>query len=268
MMAKWRTIVLGAVGSLLAVVLLLVAFNAEVRGMVLLAVAPKHFREAVFLRLANGAGEEVYLLGTIHGRHLTTEDYSLVHLQAVLHHLQPDLLLVESRPEELARDNWGDGPIEMPFVSLTARAAGIEVQGMDWWVLREGDHRTNSKAREDRMFQNILTHLPGHRKVLILTGFSHVEGFRQRFLANGFRQMPFSSAEKQALFDPSDQTFIFPCGMRYYIQKRIALDRATLQGVQDPWWRKRIADAIAFREALLDTIATVGEQEPCEFNRR
>ena len=261
MVPKLRRIVLFVVGGLLVTSILLIAFNAELRGRLLLIFAPQYFREAEFLRFADNTEQEVYLLGTIHSNHLTTKDYSLLHLQAVLEHLEPDLLLVESRPEELTLDNWGDGPIEMPFSSLTAQAKGIEVQGMDWWVMND-NHQINNDERENRMFQNILTRLPSHHMVLILTGFSHVEGFQRRFLASGYRQIAFSSAEKKALFDTSDQTLIFPYGMTYYIEKRIEIDQVILQSETDSFWRDRIANAIAFRQEFLKTIAMVGERQP------
>lgn len=261
MVTSLRKIFLWVVGGLLVAGILLIIFVVEPRGGVFLVFAPKHFREAVFLRFSGNSGEDVYLLGTIHGNHLTTKDYSLLHLQAVLEHLDPELLLVESRPEELERDNWGDGPIEMPFASLTAQASGIEVQGMDWWVMN-GTRQIGSEERENRMFQNILTSLPGHHKVLILTGFSHVEGFKRRFLASGYRQMAFSSVEKKALFDTADQTYIFPYGMTYYIEKRIENDQLILQGETDSFWRDRIANAIAARQEFLKTIALSGERQP------
>lgn len=261
MMVKLRRITLVIVGGLLVSGILLITFNAELRDELLLIFAPKYFREAEFLRFADNTGQEVYLLGTIHGKHLTTKDYSLLHLQAVMEHLKPNLLLVESRPEELAQDNWGDGPIEMPFASLTAQAKGIEVQGMDWWMMND-NHQIDSDERENRMFQNILTSLPSHHTVLILTGFSHVEEFQRRFLASEYHQIAFSSAEKQTLFDTSNQTLIFPYGMTYYIQKRIEIDQLTLQSETDSFWRDRLVEAIAARQEFLKTIAAVGEQQP------
>jgi len=261
MVPKLRRIVLFVVGWLLVTGILLIALNAELRGRLLLIFAPQYFREVEFLRFADNTGQEVYLLGTIHNSHLTTKDYSLLHLQAVLEHLEPDLLLVESRPEELARDNWGDGPVEMPFASLTAQEKGIEVQGMDWWVMND-NHQINSDGRENRMFQNILTRLPGHHMVLILTGYSHVEGFQRRFLASGYRQIAFSSAEKKTLFDTSDLTLIFPYGMTHYIKKRIEIDKLILQNETDSFWMDRKANGIAFRQEFLETIAMIGERQP------
>ena len=149
----------------------------------------------------------------------------------------------------------------MPFASLTAQEKGIEVQGMDWWVMNY-NHQINSDERENRMFQNILTRLSNHHMVLILTGFSHVEGFQRRFLARGYRQIAFSSAEKKALFDTSDQTLIFPYRMTHYIKKRIEIDQLLLQSETDSFWRDRRANAIAFRQEFLKTIAMVGERQP------
>jgi len=233
----------------------------DVGDELLLTLSPKAFRDTKFLRFSGEGGREVYLLGTLHGRHLTTKDYSLLHLQAVQAHLKPDLLLVESRPEELARDNWADGPIEMPFASLAARAKGGDVAGSDWWSMT-ADHVINSDAREDAMFENVRRDMAAHRRVLILTGYSHVEGFARRLLASGFRPMAFSAAEKRALFDTKGETLRFPRGMTHYVQKRIETDRSALRLQTDGFWRARLAAAIADRRRVLETISTVGEQPP------
>lgn len=262
-MNRLRRIALVMLGGILAFAALLVTFNSELRGGLLLTVAPGYFREIQFLRFTDGQGQELYLLGTIHEGHLTTPSYSLWHLQAVLEHLKPDLLLVESRPVELAKGNWGDGPIEMPFASLTAQAEGTEVQGMDWWVKESVTAMgSNSDEREDRMFQNILTALPNHRTVLILTGWSHVEGFQRRLRGKRYDELPFSSAERQGLFDMAGITPVFPKGMTHYIQKRIEIDRLALQSETDSFWQDRIEKGIAVRRELLKTIAEVGEQQP------
>lgn len=61
-------------------------------------------------------------------------------------------MLVESRPEQLAKDNWADGPIEMLFASLTARSLGIEVDGVDWHEDDPSKFGTTWKERDDRRF--------------------------------------------------------------------------------------------------------------------
>jgi hypothetical protein len=109
---------LGGLAVVLAV-LCVPLLNSEIRSFLLFKFAPESARDAHFLRLTADR-QAVYVLGTIHGDHLSSAAYSLQHVQAVVENLKPDLLLVESRPEELAKDNWADGPIEMPVASLTA----------------------------------------------------------------------------------------------------------------------------------------------------
>jgi|SRR5580700_5549619 hypothetical protein len=231
----------------------------ELQAELLLKMSPKAFRDAEFLRFADSAGDEVYLLGTIHGDHLTTPGYSLWNLGAVVTRLHPDLLLVEERPEEVARGHLGDGPIEMPFAALTGKAEGIAVEGMDWWTMN-ASHQVDPPEREERMFANVSAALPGHHKVLILTGFSHVDAFAPKLVALGRRPAPFATADKERLFDPSGEPTTFPPGMTQAVEQRIADDQAAMAGVTDAFWKARLADVIASRRALLATIAKVGER--------
>lgn len=113
---RWLRRVAIALAMLGALVVVTAASIREVRDLALVTIAPSYARDANFVRFSKGP-VEVFVLGTIHGRHLTTPAYSLAHLLAVVANMAPDLLLVESRPEELARGRWGDGPIEMPFAA-------------------------------------------------------------------------------------------------------------------------------------------------------
>lgn len=259
-MRRALTILLSlGVFAIAVVSFLFASFSAEIRDELLLRVSPELFRRAVFVKLENSKHEQIYLLGTIHDRHLTTASYSLTQIESVVLRLRPGLLLVESRPEELARDNWADGPIEMPVASLTARSAQVGVKGFDWWVA-DNTHQIDSDERERRMFQNIRDALPDKHSVLILTGFSHVETFRQELTSIGYSSAPFSSAEKDALFAPVSDRFVFPHGMARYLQRRIALDRASSQTETDPFWKSRMDDAIEARLKLLKIVASTGEQ--------
>lgn len=219
-----------------------------------------HIKELAFYQLIDGKDLTIYLLGTLHSTHLKFPWYSLGHIQALIKNLDPDLLLIESRPEELVNGNWGDGPIEMPFAALTAQSLGIEVQGMDWW--KKEDLLSDSTEREDRMMQNILAALQGHRIVLILTGWSHVKGFLQRLEKAGYIYIEFPSAEKQKLFDISGTKFVFPPGMSYYIQKRIDIDTVALLSESDSEWISRLESGIKARQKLLKIIEKVGEESP------
>jgi hypothetical protein len=231
----------------------------ELRAALLLRASPKTLRDEVFLRFTNPAGEQLYLLGTIHGDHLTTPDYSLPDIGAAVTRLHPDLVLVEERPEQMARGAWGDGPIEMAYASLTARALGIAVEGMDWWTMNAA-HAADPPERDDRMFANIAADLPNHHKILILTGFSHVDAFAARLPVLGWRPAGFATAEKDSLFDTSGLPSTFPPGMTDAIKRRIVDDSDTMAGVTDPFWKARLADAVGARQKLLAIIAKVGER--------
>ena len=80
------------------------------------------------------------VVGTIHSAHLVQRDYPLARLAAVLSAAHPDLVLVEIRPEPFAAGHLEDGPFEMTYVTLLARAAGVPVEPIDWW--REEDRRS------------------------------------------------------------------------------------------------------------------------------
>ncbi|WP_204524435.1 hypothetical protein [Clostridium coskatii] len=44
---------------------------------------------------------------------LDSTPYSYLNLKSVIENLRPDLLLIESRPEQLKNGNFADGPGEM-----------------------------------------------------------------------------------------------------------------------------------------------------------
>jgi hypothetical protein len=233
--------------------------SSEIRSLLLFKLAPAHARDAHFLRLQEN-GQVVYLLGTIHKDHRTSEAYSLWHIAAVIEHLKPDLLLVESRPEELAKDNWGDGPIEMPFASLTARSLGIAADGIDWWQKAGSRPGTSSPKREDQMFRNCMARLPGHGTVLILVGYSHVAELRERLDRAGYALDSFERQEKQALFSTSDMPTTFPSGLKHYLQKYVDAMRNELEQETDPAWISAIQANLAVRQDVLHWIETVGER--------
>lgn len=76
--------------------------------------------------------------------------------------------MVESRAEELAQDNWGNGPVEMLFASLTAKDLGIAVDGMDWLDLVSLNPGRSNSLREDKMVENIISRISNNQKDLIL----------------------------------------------------------------------------------------------------
>jgi hypothetical protein len=242
-------------------------FNSEVRSFFLFKIAPAYARDAHFLRLT-GKDPLVYLLGTIHTAHCTSEVYSLWHLDAVIDHLRPDLVLVESRPEELAKDNWGDGPVEMPFASLTARWLGIAVDGVDWWNRSGSQPGTSNPEREDRIFHNTLARLPGHRTVLVLVGYSHVSELRDRLAKAGYENAAFDREEKGALFSTSGRQAIFPPGLKHYLKKYVDATRTDLEQETDPAWRKAMEANLIVRQKMIDLVDKVGERPTTQKKAR
>jgi len=240
--------------------------SCEVRSFLLFQLAPGYARDAHFHRL-RGHDQAVYLLGTIHQRHCTSDAYSLWHLEAVIDHLKPDLVLVESRPEEPARDNWADGPIEMAFASLTARSLGISADGIDWWDKATSRPRTSNPEREQRLFENVLQQLPGRRTVLILVGYSHVAELRQRLEQAGYRAHRFERPEKQDLFATQGRPHTFPPGMKHYLQRYVAAARRELEQETDSAWRSATEANLARRQEVLDLIEQVGERPPSTDSR-
>jgi len=91
-------------------------------------------RALLVLCLAGCATTQATVVGTIHGAHLRTPGYPLSTLDDVLDRVRPDLVLVEIRPAPFAAGEYEDGPPEMTYVTLRARARGIAVEPIDWWL--------------------------------------------------------------------------------------------------------------------------------------
>lgn len=256
-LVKWILLIVFSI--LIAGVVIILTFNTEIRNYAFFQVAPDYAKKVTFVKVGKES-QEIYLLGTIHGQHLTTKDYSLSHIGSVIKNLNPDLVLVESRPEELAKDNWGDGPLEMPFASLTAKSMGISVGGMDWSDKNVNPGTTN-ETRDDKMVTNILQSVKGYRKVLVLTGFSHVPEFTTRLQKEGYKEMAFSNTEKEKLFLTPNTKFLYPKGMSYYIEKKINVEKDELSKEKDPEWISAIKNVIESRQELLKNIKVIGEKK-------
>jgi len=254
--AKWAGIIIGA--SLL-VVTGLVALNRELRSFLLYAVAPASARDQNFILLEKNGSASTYLLGTIHDDHLSTPEFTLVHLKAAITNLRPQLLLVESRPEQIASGVLGDGPVEMPFAALSARELGIAVDGIDWWQRTEGARRTD-ESRDDRMYGHLKERIPSTGTVLVLVGFSHVGELADRLQKDGYQLSEMSDARKHELFVGASEPLSFPPGMTHAIEQRIAQLDAEIAAEPDGEWKERLGSVKKRRQALLDVIHATGER--------
>lgn len=250
LLAGLALLAVGAVGLLLGV--------TELRSALLFKVAPVYARDTHLLRYRDAAGSEVAVLGTIHTAHLDSTSYSLWHLAALVAHLRPDRLLVESRPGELLQGNTCDGPVEMGFVTLEARALGVAVAGMDSWERGSPSGRSND-AREDAMFEHTRPHLHLPGVTLIVTGFSHVPEFARRLETSGYRLTPPSPGQAE-LFAPGAGSRLFPRGMAACVEARIAHDERERSAEPDPGVRQGLEGAIAVRRRLLALVQATGER--------
>lgn len=243
-------IIVGILGLAIVGLALLVIINAEIRNYLLFKLSPGYAKNITFVKLLKDQ-QLVYILGTIHGAHLSVRDYSLWHIKAVIKNLRPDLLLVESRPEELDQDNWADGPIEMVFSSLTAMELGIPVCGMDWWDYELFSAGRSNDLREEKMFKLATSQISNQKRALLITGFSHVPEFTKRFLNKGYSHPDFPSAEKEKLFATTDNEELYPTRMAFYIEKRIKLDKKAIVDVKNPKLRLALKDSVAFWSKFL-----------------
>jgi hypothetical protein len=106
----------------------------SIASLVMLSCAPP---PSTIARSPEKTSSNAIVVGTAHKGHLLVADYPITKLGDVLSSYAPDLVLVEIRPEAFALSHFEDGPIEMSYVTLTARAMGIDVEPIDWW--REED---------------------------------------------------------------------------------------------------------------------------------
>lgn len=195
-----------------------------------------------------GTGQVVFLAGTTHQYHYEDPAYSIWHVKAIVTGLDVDAVLVEMMPDAIDEGRFGDGPVEMPFIALVAKDAGLDVAGMDsGW---DGGWR----GRQGRMFQHVQRHLPAHRRLLITSGFMHVRQFEQQLQKEGFVVVPWSEEERQQVFRRVvEQTW--PKELAPALRAAISRARAgTLQ--TDP---ERSADVTWFIQVRQQVLRVMGE---------
>jgi hypothetical protein len=233
----------------------------ELRSFLLFGLAPRWAQRLTFVKLCGQSGQVVYMLGTLHAKHLRSRTFSLRHIQAVIENLMPDVLLVEIRQSELAAGNIGEGPVEMVFSNLIAQRNGIKVAGIDWWSVSMGPPNSSPKVRDIQMVKNIIDAVAENSLALVLVGYSHVPDFVDHLCARGFAKISFSEREKATLLAPSLRCFKFPKGMGAAIRKATdRLVRRRREG-ENSAWTAAFEDLIRSREAVLAQINSIGEED-------
>ncbi len=181
--------------------------------------------------------KEIYILGSLHHMHYNLPDYSFQHLKVVLTNLKPDILLIESRQEELAKGNYADGPIEMFYLHMAALALNIPVKGIDWFTYENSKPGTTNKKRDQMITTNIIDKSKDHKKVLVIIGATHMLVETKMLKQKGYKLDSLDLEDKQSLFSNSDKDLIFPRETIKYINKRIKIEKANLQSqaMSDIW---------------------------------
>jgi hypothetical protein len=181
--------------------------------------------------------KEIYILGSLHHMHYNLPDYSFQHLKAVLTNLKPDILLIESRQEELEKGNYADGPIEMYYLHMAARNSNIPVKGVDWFSYEVSKPGTTCKRRDQMITTNIIDKSKDYKKVLVIIGATHMLVETKMLKQKGYKIDTLDLEEKQSLFSNSDKDLIFPRDTIKYINKRIGIEKDNLQSqtMSDIW---------------------------------
>jgi hypothetical protein len=96
---------------------------------------------------------DAMVVGTAHRGHLTVAGYPFSKLDETLDAFHPDLVLVEIRPQAFAEGRYEDGPIEMSYVTLKARARGIAVEPIDWYLDSDVGREPNEDPARARAYQ-------------------------------------------------------------------------------------------------------------------
>ncbi|MBW2700679.1 MAG: hypothetical protein JRF33_07640 [Deltaproteobacteria bacterium] len=242
----------------------------ELRTFVAFKLAPSYARNLNFKKMVRFDRASVYLLGTIHEDHLTSGEYSLLHLKAVIENLHPDLLLLEQRPQMVAEGYAGDGPIEMPFAHLTALEMSIPVDGIDWWKKGSSIRRTDAN-RDDRMYRNLQERIPAKGTVLVLCGYSHVPELIERMMNDRYVEAEISSSRRDFLFDIGDSLLSYPPGMKHAIAQRVYQEEQNAKVEIDPAWKSDLLTVATSRRKFLSVIEKVGERKvriPCEPSKQ
>ena len=199
--------------------------------------------------------EEIYILGSLHHMHYNLPDYSFQHLKAVLTNLKPDILLIESRQEELEKGNYADGPIEMYYLHMAARDLNIPVKGVDWFSYEDSKPGTTNKKRDNVITQNIINSSKRHNKVLVVVGATHMLVETKMLKQKGYKIDTLDLEDKQYLFSNSDKDLIFPRDTIKYINKRIKIEKDKLQSqAMKEIWRNATQRVILDLENFINKI--------------
>ncbi len=173
--------------------------------------------------------QEIYLLGSLHHMHNGLPNFGYQHLKAVLMNLNPDVLLIESRQEEIETGNVADGPLEMFYLHMAAKDKGIPVKGVDWFSYTETKPGGTNKTRDNQISKNILRYSKGYKKVLIVVGATHMLIESKRFKKLGYKSSKIEQTQLNSIFKTNETTHVFPETTIKFLDIRISRENEILK---------------------------------------
>jgi hypothetical protein len=201
------------VGGLLVVVALPLRFRRALRFIY----RRLRGRNANLTVMRDTAGREALLMGTIHNRHMDTPGYGLSEVQAMVQNVDFELVAVEVIPSEIDKGFYGEGQIEMPVVTLTARERNIRVVGIDESPSLGWGNRHN---RMNEHIDSIIADIHWQR-VLIVAGSGHMPSFSDVFMAAGFIEVDVDDDTKNRWFTPPEPQ-PWPAGLLEALEQAMA----------------------------------------------
>lgn len=182
-------------------------------------------------------GKIIYLLGSLHHMHNNLPNFGYQHLKAVLINLKPELLLVESRQEEIELGNFADGPLEMFYLHMAAKELGIPVKGVDWFSYTNSKPGGTNSTRDSKMNENILKFSEGYTKTLVVVGATHMLIESKRLNKIGYKSIKMNQIQLDSFYKTEESTTIFPEETKAFIDKRISREKQvlTINDLDDKW---------------------------------
>ena len=209
-------------GVICVVLLSLIIFSKEFAFLLGFMVFPLKTRNKSLRKYVNAKDQVVYILGTIRSKHLSEEKYSLMHIEAIIANLAPELLLIESKLEKIANEELVDGTIEMLYAYFIAKEEGVRVKGIDWRK-KTVEFRKSSILRENKMFANLINAINNSHVSLVLTGFSHAIKFDKKMKLCGFKRIKVAKEELERLFEVRRNELYIPPKLVDYLNKKLEI---------------------------------------------
>jgi|GEM_PF-1330761 len=164
--------------------------------------------------------QTIMFIGTVHWGHIKGKFYELRELRNIYSKVNPEVVMVESRPEQIAKGNVADGPIEMLYTYLHAKNDGYTVAGIDYHTLHDKSNST-TVSRDNKMLDNIEREMANHQLGLVFEGASHILTQKKEMKRRGYKEVKLSKKETKDLFKGDLYSNEFPKGSVDYLKYKI-----------------------------------------------